>query len=44
MVGVGDEGDYDVDFGDFGIKSVGIVDIELLLSALDCKLKTVLIR
>ena len=26
---VGDEGDYDVDLGDFSVESVGIVDIEL---------------
>jgi hypothetical protein len=29
VVCVGDEGDYDVDLGDFSVESVGIVDIEL---------------
>jgi len=29
VVCVGDEGDDDVDLGDFGIEGVGIVDIEL---------------
>jgi hypothetical protein len=29
VVCVGDEGDNDIDLGDFGIESIGIVDIEL---------------
>ncbi len=30
MVGVGDQADYDIDLGDFGIESLIVVDIKLL--------------
>jgi hypothetical protein len=32
VVCVGDQADYNVDFGDLGVESFGVVDIELVLS------------
>jgi hypothetical protein len=36
VVGVGDQGDDNVDFGDLSVEGVGVVDIELLLLVLAC--------
>jgi hypothetical protein len=34
VVCVGDQADYNVDFGDLGVESLRVVDIELVLSVL----------